>query len=83
MPRRGSTQSAVRAIQPAEADACLARLRIRQGRNEEALDAAEAALTRFRTDPWPAYHVMQGVLNVALELAAQHPDMGPKSVRSG
>jgi spermidine synthase len=68
----------LREFQPAEADACLARLRIRQGRNEEALDAAEAAIVRYRTDPWPAYHLMQGALDVTLELAAQHPEMGPR-----
>jgi predicted membrane-bound spermidine synthase len=68
----------LRALQPAEADACLARLRIRQNRYQEALDAAEAAIRRYRTDPWPAAHVMQGALDVALELAAQRSEMGPR-----
>jgi len=68
----------LRALQPAEADACLARLRLRQGRTEEALAAAEASLTRYRTDPWPASHVMQGALDVALELAALRPELGPR-----
>ena len=68
----------LRALQPAEADACLARLRLRQGRSEEALAAVEAALTRYRTDPWPASQVMQGALDVALELAALYPEMGPR-----
>jgi hypothetical protein len=71
---------ALRAYQPAEADASLGRLRLRQGRMDEALQALEAAFVRYRTDPWPAPHVMQGALDAALELAGQRPELGPRVV---
>jgi spermidine synthase len=70
--------AALRAEQPAEADACLARLRLRQMRYEEALAALETALERYRSDPWPAPLVMQGALDAALELAGQRPDLAPR-----
>jgi spermidine synthase len=70
--------AALRAQQPAEADACLARLRLRQMRFEEALAALETAFERYRSDPWPAPLVMQGALDAALELAGQRPDLAPR-----
>jgi spermidine synthase len=70
--------AALRAEQPAEADACLGRLRLRQMRYEEALSALGTALERYRTDPWPAPLVMQGALDAALELAGQRPDLAPR-----
>jgi len=71
---------ALRAYQPAEADACLGRLRLRQGRMEESLAALESAFTRYRTDPWPAAHSMQGALDAALELAGQKPELAQRLV---
>jgi hypothetical protein len=73
---------ALRAYQPAEADACLARLRLRQGYHEAALQALEKALAAYRRDPWPLPHVMQGALDAALELAGQKPELAPRVLSS-
>jgi hypothetical protein len=69
---------ALRAYQPAEADACLGRLRLRQGWHEASLAALEAAFARYRTDPWPLPLAMQGALDAALELAGQKPELAPR-----
>jgi spermidine synthase len=69
---------ALRGHQPAEAEAALARLRLRQGRHEEAVSALEAAFEIYRRDPWPALHVMQGALDVTLEVAGQKPELSPR-----
>jgi spermidine synthase len=73
---------ALRAYQPAEADACLARLRLRQGLPEAALQSLEAAFAAYRSDPWPAPLVMQGALDAALELAERRPDLVPRVLAS-
>ena len=73
---------ALRPYQPAEADACLARLRLRQGYHEAALQALEASLAAYRRDPWPLPHVMQGALDAALELAGQKPELAPRVLAS-
>jgi spermidine synthase len=72
------TIEALRAYQPAEADACLARLRLRQGWHEAALQALERAFAAYRRDPWPSPLVMQGALDAALELAGQKPELAPR-----
>ena len=69
---------ALRAYQPAEADACLGRLRLRQGLHEAALQALGSAFAAYRRDPWPSPLVMQGALDAALEVAGQRPDLGPR-----
>jgi spermidine synthase len=69
---------ALRAYQPAEADACLARLRLRQGWHEAALRALETAFAAYRSNPWPSPLVMQGALDAALELAGQKPELAPR-----
>jgi spermidine synthase len=73
---------ALRAYQPAEADACLARLRLRQGWHEAALRALEAAFASYRGNPWPSPLVMQGALDAALELAGQKPELAPRVLDS-
>jgi spermidine synthase len=45
--------AAIRAYDAGEADAILATLRFRQGRDADAVDALESAFRIFRTDPWP------------------------------
>ena len=69
---------ALRAYQPAEADACLARLLLRLGSHEAALLALESAFEAYRGDPWPSPLVMQGALDAALELAGQKPELAPR-----
>ena len=61
----------LRAYQPGEADTILAALRVRQGRFAEAVPALEAALTRFRTDPWPLLQYKQKALTLARALGAR------------
>ena len=73
---------ALRAYQPAEAFACLGRLRLRQGRHEEAQQALEAAFAAYRRDPWPSPLVMQGALDAALELAGQKPALTSRVLAS-
>jgi spermidine synthase len=53
--------------EPAEAAAILARLRIRQGRFEEASLLLQDALTRYRATPWPQREVMwRGIRSAAM-----------------
>jgi spermidine synthase len=67
----------MRAAQPAEADALLARLRLAQGRFPESLAATQAALMAYRTDAWPHPAIMSGAVDVAVELAQRNPAMTP------
>jgi spermidine synthase len=58
---------------PVEADVILARLRWRQQRPDEALAHFEAALRRFRDDPWPWPLVLRRALKLAVPLARRDP----------
>jgi spermidine synthase len=53
----------LRAFEPTEASAILARLRFRQGRLAEAAAAADVALHAYRTDPWPRIEIMRQVVS--------------------
>lgn len=64
---------ALRALAPAEADAILGRLRLQQGRLDEAEQALAAALLRHRSDPWPRPEVLLRALNDARDLAFREP----------
>jgi spermidine synthase len=59
----------LRAYQPGEADVMLTSLRLRQVRVGDAVAAVEAALTRFRTDPWPMTRYMEHAIQLAGILA--------------
>jgi spermidine synthase len=52
----------VRATEPAEADAILARLHYRSGRLAESADALASALDRYHDDPWPDADLMRRAL---------------------
>jgi spermidine synthase len=69
---------AIAAIRPAEADVHLARLRLRQGRLEEAAAPLLRALRVMHEDPWPDPFVMEGTLPLASELAARQPAKAPE-----
>jgi spermidine synthase len=60
---------ALRALQPAEADAVTARLWARQDKLEEAMTALEAAFARHRVDPWPMPVIMRHAVELAADLA--------------
>lgn len=59
----------LRRFQPVEASAVLARLRLRQGKRDEAIAALERAFIAFRADPWPSSAVMRRALELAGEVA--------------
>jgi hypothetical protein len=67
----------LRALEPVEADALLARLRLRQGRIPEAIDAIVASLTRYRQDPWPWPFLMTQALETTKQLGQHHPPSIP------
>ena len=68
----------LRAVEPVEADAILARLRLRQGRVPAAADALVAAFERYRTDPWPLIELMQRTVSLAREVAEADPAQGER-----
>jgi hypothetical protein len=57
---------------PVEADLTLARLRWRQRRSPEAVEALVRAFVRCREDPWPMPIVVQKAFPIALDLAASN-----------
>lgn len=59
----------LREILPTEADAILARLLWQQGDGMAAYRALEAALIRYRHDPWPQPVVMRHALDIAGRMA--------------
>jgi len=62
----------LRAYLPGEADAILAELWFRQGRDADALRALEAAFHRFRTDPWPLTRFKRKAVMLASALATRN-----------
>lgn len=66
----------LRAFEPTEAEALLARLRHRQGKRAEAAGALEAAFVSFRADPWPRRSVMRHALTEVTLEVAREPALG-------
>jgi hypothetical protein len=60
----------LRDMQPVEAMAIEARMRMMQGSHDEAAQLIEKALIGYRTDVWPSTKVMGRALNTAVVLAA-------------
>jgi len=58
----------LRVIESAEADAVLARLRLRQGRLDEAAAALEATFHRYRSAPWALATLMRNAIALAEQL---------------
>jgi spermidine synthase len=69
---------AIRAFDPAEADAILARLRWRQGRASEAVDALEAFFLRLRADPWPMLRLVSSAIDEAREITTAEARFAPR-----
>jgi len=61
-----------------EADATIARLRLRQNRLAEAADAIERSLTAYRANPWPVPEVMERALETAVFIARDDKQYGPR-----
>jgi hypothetical protein len=59
----------LREHQAGEADVMLTSLRLRQARVADAVVAVDAALTRFRTDPWPMTRYIERAVQLAGILA--------------
>lgn len=68
----------LRAFQPGEADAALARLQLRQGQPVEAATTLERVFARFRVDPWPLRHIMRDSLALAREACARDRRLAPR-----
>ncbi|HEX6178143.1 MAG TPA: hypothetical protein VF057_07280, partial [Thermoanaerobaculia bacterium] len=60
----------LRDMQPIEAAAIEARLRMMQGNYDDAARLVEQALVGLRTDPWPAPNVMARAISTAVSLAS-------------
>jgi hypothetical protein len=63
----------LRAYQPVEADAILARLRFRQGKPAEAATAMISAFTRFQKDPWAMRLTMRRAIPLSVHIARNNP----------
>ena len=61
----------VRQRRGVEADVLLARLRWRQGRLEEAVQALERAFQAYREDPWPLAVLVRNSFSVVLDIASR------------
>ena len=69
---------AAAAEHPLHGDVLRARLLVRQGRLEDALQALERALVAYRSDPWPVPRIMAGALSLAEEIAGRRPELAPR-----
>ncbi|HKF43426.1 MAG TPA: fused MFS/spermidine synthase, partial [Thermoanaerobaculia bacterium] len=58
---------------PVEAEILTARLRWRQGKTEEAMQALEKAFTLYRQDPWAMPILVKNAFAIVLDLAAKDP----------
>jgi spermidine synthase len=63
----------LRELEPVEADAVVGKLRLRQGRFEDAARALGASFDGYRRDPWPWPMLMNRALDTAKELAQRYP----------
>lgn len=63
----------LRAFQPIEADLVLARLRLREGRPDEAASLLESVFDGLRRDPWPLPAMTARGLRLAREVGAGNP----------
>src|SRR5258707_5519833 len=67
----------LRPTQPLEADTIISRLRLRQGKVDEALRALTSAFLGYRRDPWPWPITMAYALDTAKGIATQNHETIP------
>ena len=67
-----------RSFEPAEADAIVAHLRLRQGRLDEATTALESVFTRLRVDPWPLHRILRLAIEDAPFIASRDARLAPR-----
>ncbi len=65
-------------LQPIEADAIMARLRLRQENLEESAQLITRSLTAYRTNAWPLREVMEQAIVTASTLAARSPQLAAR-----
>ena len=68
----------LRAAAPIEADAVLARLRLRQSRRDEAAALLERAFVAHRADPWPSPLLMRRALDLVVPLTEGDPALAAR-----
>ncbi len=68
----------LRPLDETEADAIVARLRVRQQLDAESMTFLERALLRYRSDPWPAVEPMGRALDTAVSLARFDKSLAPR-----
>ncbi len=72
----------LRAYQPAEADAALARLLSRQGKTKEATSVLEAVFERHRHDAWPWPVVVRHAFDTVDQVATADPSVAERLYRA-
>jgi len=70
--------AALRSFLPAEADAVLARLRVRQGRLDEATRALESVFVELRRNGWPLGRLVKAAFSDAQEIALRAPRLADR-----
>jgi len=70
----------VRSYEPAEADAILAMLLVRQGKPDAAAPVLESALKQMATDPWPLQAVKERTIALAGQVGAQSPALARRMI---
>jgi spermidine synthase len=70
----------IRSYEPAEADAVLAMLRSKQGRDEETARAIESALAQMATDPWPLSIIKDRTITLAGTFGSRTPELAGRMI---
>ena len=63
---------------PGEADAFTARLRFRQGKVDDSVEALERAFDSYRSSPWPLPDLMDRAIDLAVEIGSRHKKLAPR-----
>jgi spermidine synthase len=72
----------IRSYEPAEADAVLALLRSKQGRDDDTANALESALGKMTTDPWPLSIIKDRTITLAGTFGARNPESARRMMQA-